>query len=69
MAAIELVADKATKTPFPWQAQTAGKICKRLLGKGLWLRPLGNVIPIIPPLSIAESEIDFLFDAIEHGLD
>lgn len=68
MAAIELVSDKATKTPFPWQTQTAGKICKRFLEKGLWLRPLGNVIPIIPPLSIAESEIDFLFDAIEHGL-
>ncbi len=68
MAAIELVSDKATKTPHPWREQTAGKICKRMLEKGLWLRPLGNVIPIIPPLSIAESEIDFLLDAVEHGL-
>ena len=67
MACIELVSDKSTKIPHPWHEQKASKICKRLLRKGLWLRPLGNVIPIIPPLSITESEVEFLVNAIEYG--
>jgi adenosylmethionine-8-amino-7-oxononanoate aminotransferase len=68
MAAIELVQDKQTKTAHPWQQQRSGKVCKRILEKGVWLRPLGNVIPIIPPLSISEQEIDILMASIEYGL-
>jgi len=68
MAAIEMVEDKRTKTAHPWQQQRAGNSCRRMLEKGVWLRPLGNVIPIIPPLSISESEIELLTDAIEYGL-
>jgi len=68
MAAIEMVEDKRTKTAHPWQQQRAGNSCRRMLEKDVWLRPLGNVIPIIPPLSISESEIELLTDAIEYGL-
>jgi adenosylmethionine-8-amino-7-oxononanoate aminotransferase len=68
MGAIELVQDKQTKTAHPWQQQRSGKVCKRILEKGVWLRPLGNVIPIIPPLSISEQEIDILMASIEYGL-
>jgi len=69
MAAIEMVEDKRTKTAHPWQQQRAGNSCRRMLEKDVWLRPLGNVIPIIPPLSISESEIELLTDAIEYGLN
>ena len=68
MAAIELVSDKATKAAIPWQEQRAGQICRRVLEKGVWLRPIGNVIPIIPPLSATESEIALLTDSLMFAL-
>lgn len=67
MAAIELVEDKETKRPHPWQSQRTGIACRKILEKGVWLRPLGNVIPIIPPLSISESEIELLCEAIQFA--
>jgi adenosylmethionine-8-amino-7-oxononanoate aminotransferase len=68
LAAIDLVTDKETKQPHPWQEQLAGKYCKRFLDKGLWLRPLGNVIPIIPPLSSSMEELQFLTETVIEGL-
>jgi len=68
LAAIELVSDKADKTPIPWQTQRAGHVCKQALKKGVWLRPIGNVIPIVPPLSATENELDLLVDSLEFGL-
>ena len=68
IAAIEFVSDKQTKTPPPWQEQWARRVCDKALEKGVWLRPLGNVIPILPPLSVTESELEILAKAIEYGL-
>ena len=68
IAAIEFVSDKALKTPLPWQQQRAGEVCSKVLKKGIWLRPIGNVIPIIPPLSVTESEIEMLAESLRFGL-
>ena len=68
MSAIELVSDKGMKTAIPWQEQRAGQVCRKVLEKGVWLRPIGNVIPIIPPLSVTESEITLLIDSLMFGL-
>jgi len=68
MAAIELVSDKAMKTPISWQNQRAGRVCRRVLEKGVWLRPIGNVIPIIPPLSSTAEEIELLANSLRYGL-
>ena len=68
IAAIEFVSDKALKTPLPWQTQRASQVCNQVLKKGVWLRPIGNVIPIIPPLSASETEIEMLTESLEFGL-
>ncbi len=68
MAAIELVSDKTMRTPIPWQFQRAGQVCRRALEKGVWLRPIGNVIPIVPPLSATDDELELLMDSLEFGL-
>ena len=39
------------------------------LDKGLLLRPLGNVIYILPPYCIKEKELNRVYDAIEEALD
>jgi adenosylmethionine-8-amino-7-oxononanoate aminotransferase len=60
IAAVELVADRSTKTGFPWSEEIGKKVCQGTIRRGTWLRPLGNVIPILPPLSIRPEEIDHL---------
>ena len=36
--------------------------------RGVWLRPLANVIVIIPPLSITLDELDQICDAVEWAI-
>lgn len=47
----------------------AKAVCEATLQRGVWLRPLGNCIPIVPPLSVSEAELDFLLDSLEYGVD
>jgi adenosylmethionine-8-amino-7-oxononanoate aminotransferase len=69
IAAIELVQDKATQQPYPWELRRGAAVCREALKQGVWLRPLGNVIPIVPPLSIADHELEMLVKAIIAGID
>jgi adenosylmethionine-8-amino-7-oxononanoate aminotransferase len=69
IAAIELVQNKATRQAFPREERRGGLVCREALKRGVWLRPLGNVIPIIPPLSINDQELELLIAAISHGIE
>ncbi len=45
---------------------TSGKLVyKKLLKKGLILRPLGNVFGFVPPHCITEDELDWMFDQLK----
>ena len=52
IGAVELVADKATKTPFDPKANVGGFLAKRAQHHGLIIRPLGDTIAFCPPLII-----------------
>ncbi len=52
MAGIELVADKASKQPFPPAARMGAAVCSRARDHGAILRPLGDVVVLMPPLAI-----------------
>jgi adenosylmethionine-8-amino-7-oxononanoate aminotransferase len=67
-AGIELVQDRETKEPFPGSERRGYRVCRWAREKGVFLRPLGDVLVVMPPLSITESEITLLVDSIEHGL-
>ena len=60
MVGIELVADQKTKRPYPLEKKVGVRVCQELRSRGILLRPLGNVIVILPPLSISLKEIRFL---------
>jgi adenosylmethionine-8-amino-7-oxononanoate aminotransferase len=47
----------------------AASVCKRLLERGVWLRPLGDCIPIVPPINISEKDLEHLLNSLEYGLD
>ncbi|WP_043446908.1 adenosylmethionine--8-amino-7-oxononanoate transaminase [Halotalea alkalilenta] len=60
VVAIEMVADKATMTPYPWQQRRGLKVFQHALSRGALLRPLGSVIYWMPPYVISEEEIAWL---------
>jgi adenosylmethionine-8-amino-7-oxononanoate aminotransferase len=64
MIGIELVADKKTKTPYPLTLRIGKKICDEAKENGVLLRPLGNVIVLMPPLSISLREIEKLLSVV-----
>ncbi|HTE49961.1 MAG TPA: adenosylmethionine--8-amino-7-oxononanoate transaminase [Kofleriaceae bacterium] len=68
MVGIELVADRATAAPFPAEAVTGARVCAAARGHGVLLRPLGDVVVLMPPLSITDDEIDLLVDSVAAGL-
>lgn len=60
MAGIELVADRASKRPFPPEKRTGARVCRALREQGVLLRPLGDVLVLMPPLAIDLSLLDRL---------
>jgi adenosylmethionine---8-amino-7-oxononanoate aminotransferase len=68
MVGIELVRDRATAQPFPGQAATGARVCAAARPSGVILRPLGDVVVLMPPLSITHDEIDALVGAVAAGL-
>jgi adenosylmethionine-8-amino-7-oxononanoate aminotransferase len=68
IGAIELVRDKTTKEPFPWQERTGHRVCLEARKYGVLLRPLGDTIVIMPPLAISIDELDQICRAIELSI-
>ncbi|MCX6356478.1 MAG: adenosylmethionine--8-amino-7-oxononanoate transaminase [Candidatus Aureabacteria bacterium] len=52
MAGIELVKSKRSKAPYPYAARIGHRVCMRARRYGLMIRPLGDVLVIMPPLAI-----------------
>lgn len=57
MVGIEMVKDKKTKAPYPIEKHMGHKVILEARKRGAILRPLGNVIVLMPPLSIKEAEL------------
>ena len=68
IAGIELVLDRATQTPYPWAERRGQKVCDRARELGVLLRPLGNVVVLMPPLAATLEDIDRLAIAVEQGI-
>ncbi len=66
--AMELVKDKRTREPYPWQERRGLKVYQYALSKGVLLRPLGNVIYFMPPYVITESELERLAEVAWEGV-
>ncbi|MCR4287092.1 MAG: aminotransferase class III-fold pyridoxal phosphate-dependent enzyme, partial [Deltaproteobacteria bacterium] len=57
MAGIELVKDKKTKKPFNPQERVAYRVSMEARKHGLIIRPIGDTIILMPPLSIKTGEL------------
>jgi adenosylmethionine-8-amino-7-oxononanoate aminotransferase len=68
MAGIELVKDKETKEPYGWAEKMGWHVISHARDNGVIIRPLGNVIVIMPPLSISEQNLRQLIGVIRDAI-
>ncbi|MCX7991012.1 MAG: adenosylmethionine--8-amino-7-oxononanoate transaminase [Proteobacteria bacterium] len=68
MVGIEIVKDKESKEIFPAQDKVCYKISMNSRKYGVITRPLGNVLVMMPPLSIKRPEIDMMCEGIYKSL-
>jgi len=69
MTGIELVQSRKTKKPYPLAQKTGARVALECRRNGLIIRPLGNVVVLMPPLMISMKElkrtIEIVFRAIK----
>ena len=72
MVGIELVENKSTGENFDPAKRIGAKLCQHLRSMGVILRPLGDVIVLMPPLAIQEAQLTELLrivsDSIQNDL-
>ena len=69
MVGMELVADRESRRAFPARERVGGRVCMAARERGVLLRPLGDVVVLMPPLSIEAEELAQICEAVAHGLD
>jgi adenosylmethionine-8-amino-7-oxononanoate aminotransferase len=68
MAGVELVKDKKTKEPYDWAEKMGWRVAYHARENGVFIRPLGNVTVIMPPLSISEQNLRRLLEIIKTAI-
>ncbi len=68
MIGIELVRDRKTKEEYPYAERMGHKVALAARAHQLMLRPLGNVVVLMPPLAIKPQEVDLLVDGVRESI-
>ncbi|MCL5737017.1 MAG: adenosylmethionine--8-amino-7-oxononanoate transaminase [Actinobacteria bacterium] len=68
MVGIELVHDGASRTAYPTVENVGVKVILQAREMGLIIRPLGDVIVIMPPLSVSDEELDRIIDIVYESV-
>jgi adenosylmethionine---8-amino-7-oxononanoate aminotransferase len=69
MVGIEVMEDAKQRVAYPSRSLTAARVARAARKRGVALRPLGDVIVLMPPLSITPDELDLLLAATREALD
>ena len=69
IVAIELVEDKQTKKPYPLEERVGHKIAMEARSRGLLLRPIGNVMVLMPPLSTSLPELRRMVEILREAIE
>ena len=68
MAGIELVSSRRTKAPYALKEKIGIRVIERARAKGVIIRPLGNVIVLMPPLAIDLKTFQKLLDVVYESI-
>ena len=65
---IELVADRESKRPFAAAERVGARVCENATRRGVWLRPLGDVIVMMPPLVISPEQVERILETVRVAI-
>jgi adenosylmethionine-8-amino-7-oxononanoate aminotransferase len=68
MVGIELVEDKPTRRRFDPRRRIGAAVCQRARGHGVIIRPLGDVIVLMPPPAMETTDLQTIVDAVFLGV-
>jgi adenosylmethionine-8-amino-7-oxononanoate aminotransferase len=69
IAAVELVADKASRQAYPWQQRRGVRVYQHALQNQTLLRPLGNVVYFMPPYVITPDQLERVAQVAWDGVN
>jgi adenosylmethionine-8-amino-7-oxononanoate aminotransferase len=69
MVGIELVRDRATREEYAYELRAGHQVCLEARKMGAILRPLGNVVVLMPPLAMTEAELERLAKIALAGIE
>jgi adenosylmethionine-8-amino-7-oxononanoate aminotransferase len=64
MVGIELVRNRETREPYPMKHKIGIRVVRECRRHGVIIRPLGNVIVLMPPLTISEAQLKRLVSVV-----
>src|SRR5262245_10609196 len=69
IAAVELLEERQTQTPYPLEARMGHRVAMEARRRGLLLRPIGNVIILMPPLSTSLPELRRMVEMLHASIE
>ena len=69
MVGIELVQNRGEKQPFPTKCRMGHRVVLAARRQGVILRPLGDTVVLMPPLSISLDQLKKLLDITYNSID
>ncbi|WP_282172178.1 adenosylmethionine--8-amino-7-oxononanoate transaminase [Cytobacillus firmus] len=69
MCGIELVQDKETGKPFPWESRMGYHSTLEMRKRGMLTRPLGDVIVFMPPLASTDDQIRKMIQIMSDSIE
>jgi adenosylmethionine-8-amino-7-oxononanoate aminotransferase len=69
MARVELVRDKETREPYRWEEKMGWRAARAAMEDGVFIRPLGNVLVIMPPLAIGRENLERMCSVLEEAIE
>ncbi len=67
-AGIALVAERDPATPYPAAERRGMQVCAAARRRGVFLRPLGDVVVLMPPLTLTDDELALLVRVMRESI-
>lgn len=68
MGGIELVKDRKRGVPYPYELKMGYRVCAEAKKRGVLLRPLGNVLVLMPPLAVSLPDLKRLVGVLGQSI-
>ncbi len=69
MVGVELVRDRDTKAEYDYPLRVGHQVCLEARRAGVLLRPLGNVVVLMPPLAMTVDQLERLAAVVGDGVE